>query len=343
MVSAPRLTPASLRSKLFADDDMSRLAKSFQNHICFILLMFLAGIADKGHADPIAVSAKVDKYQVTIGDIITYTLTVQHDPDMEITPPAVKFKGFDVVESGKSSINRQEEYWYRLRADQTGSITLDPVKVAFKSPDLGSPTGKIEGQALTPKIDVEVKSVLHLQGDPKDIRDIKSIIPIARDGSEYYKYGFIALIVIALSLLLWRKLKQKKAFLPAPQHILSPHEQALLELEALQSRQLLEQGKIQEHYFELSEIFRRYLGDRYGFPSLDWTTEEIHSKLAELHELNNLLREQAISILKRTDRIKFAKACVDTATSGEILKSVVQFIHATTKMPEPTQSTSIPK
>lgn len=323
---------------------MSRLAKSFQNHICFFLLVFLAGIAENGHADPISVSAKVDKSQITLGDIITYSIMVQHDPDMEIVPPAVEFKGFDFVDSGmgKSSVNGQEEYWYRLRADQTGAITLDPVTVVFKSPDLKNPTHKIEGQALTPKIEVEVQSVLHLQGDPKDIRDIKSIIPIARDWSEYYKYGFIALILIIFGILLW-KLRRKKAFHPAPQQILPPHEQAFLELDALKSRQLLEQGKIQEHYFELSEIFRRYLGARYGFPSLDWTTEEIHSKLSRLHDLNNLLLEQASSILIKTDKIKFAKAYVDSATSQEILNSVVQFIQATTKIPEPAPSPSISK
>ncbi len=336
--------PARRRSKQFDADPMSRLVKSFQNHMCFILLLFLAGIAENGHADPISVSAKVDKPKITLGDIITYSITVQHDPDMEIIPPTVEFKGFDFVDSGrgKSSVKGQEEYWYRLRADQTGSITLDPVTVAFKSPDLKNPTSTIEGQALTPQINVEIRSVLHLQGEPKDIRDIKSIVLMGRDWSEYHQYGFIALILIILSLLLW-KLRRKKASHPAPQRILSPHEQALLEIDALKSRQLLEQGKIQEHYFELSEVFRRYLGARYGIPSLDWTSEEIHSKISGLQVLNDLLLEQANSILKRTDRIKFAKAYVDRETSEEILKSVVQFIHATTKTPEPTQSPSISK
>lgn len=323
---------------------MYRLAKSFQNHICFFLLVFLAGIAENGHADPISISAKVDKSQITLGDIITYSITVQHDPDMEIIPPRVAFKGFDFVDSGrgKSSVKGQEEYWYRLRADQTGAIALDPVTVVFKSPDLKNPSNKIEGQALTQRIEVEVQSVLSLQGEPKDIRDIKSIIPIAREWSEYYKYGFIALILIVFGIMLW-KLRRKKTSHPVPRRILPPHEQAILELETLKSRQLLEQGKIQEHYFELSEIFRRYLGARYGFPSLDWTTEEIHSKLSGLRELNNPLLDQANSILKKADKIKFAKAHVDSATSGEILNSVVQFIHATAQIPEPAQSSSIPK
>lgn len=302
-------------------------------------MLILATAAENGHADPISVSAKVDKPKMTIGEVMVYTITVQHDPDMEIIPPTVNFKGFDFIESGigKSAVTGQEEYWYRLRADETGSIALDPVTIKFKSPDLKKTSSKIAGQALTSKILVEVQSVLRLQGDPKDIRDIKSIIPIPRDWSDYYKYGIIFLILILLCLLLW-KLQRKKTSHSA--RIFSPHEQAFIELERLKSKQFLEQGKTQEHYFELSEIFRRYLGARYGFPSLDWTAEEIHSKLSALHEINALLRDQANSILDKTDKIKFAKAYVDGEASAEILKSVMQFIHATAMVPETTQPAS---
>jgi hypothetical protein len=321
---------------------MYRLFKLCPDLIYGFILILLSLVAENAHADPISVSAKTDKSQMTIGDVLIYTITVQHDPDMEIIPPTVNFKGFDFIESGigKAALKGQEEYWFRLRADETGSIALDPVTIHFKSPDLNNPSNKITGQALTPKVLVEVQSVLHLQGEPKDIRDIKSIIPMPGDWSEYYKYGIIIVAIILICLLLWN-LKRKKPFHTA--RILLPHEQAFIEIEKLRSKQFLEQGKIQEHYFELSEVFRRYIGARYGFPSLDWTTEEIHSKLSTLQEINVVLRDQANSILDRTDKIKFAKAYVDGDTSAEILKSLLQFIHATALVPETGQPVSARK
>ena len=95
-----------------------------------------------------------------------------------------------------------------------------------------------------------------------------------------------------------------------PNKQLLPHELAMRELDALRAKGLLEAGKIQDYYFGLSEIFRRYLVFRYGFPALDWTTEEITSNLHNVKELNSQLKEQLLVILQNTDQVKFAKANV---------------------------------
>lgn len=294
---------------------------------------------------PMSVDARIDKTGITLGDIITYTIVIHHDADMETNPPDVHIKGFDFVDSGAGKpafANGQivQEYWYRFRADETGKRTIDPVPVTFTSPDQKNRNLKIQGQIMTPKVSVEVQSVLRQQGEPTDIRDIKGISPIG-GLSDYYHIALLLVILVALVVLAIWIMKSKKSFVIS-KGIRSPYDRALHELELLNAKRLLELGKVQEHYFELSEIFRRYLGTRYSFPSLDWTTEEINYKLQGMSELNEFLRQQACSILTRSDKVKFAKATINPETSSKIMQSAIQFIQATGKIPENVQSTGTP-
>jgi hypothetical protein len=103
------------------------------------------------------------------------------------------------------------------------------------------------------------------------------------------------------------------------------------ELDALRAQGLLEAGQIQDYFFGLSEIFRRYLVGRYDFPALDWTTEEITSHLHNVKELDSLRKEQLLTILRNTDQVKFAKAHVHQ--DDKQTQSVIQFIHSTRVIP----------
>ena len=97
---------------------------------------------------------------------------------------------------------------------------------------------------------------------------------------------------------------------------------ALKELETLKSKEWLKIGRTQEHFFELSEIFRRYLENRYEFPAQEWTTEEITAYFKHFHSLSDNLKLKARSILTQTDRVKFAKA----EQAVDEMQSIVNFI-----------------
>ncbi|OGW14724.1 MAG: hypothetical protein A3K09_07110, partial [Nitrospinae bacterium RIFCSPLOWO2_12_FULL_47_7] len=241
--------------------------KKVKRYPIIILILLAAGVTRPSHAtSPISVETKVDVTQITLGDVITFSVIVHHDPDMEITPPTVKIEGFDFIDTGVEKTPGEKgqtthEYRFRLRADETGTHTVNPVLVSFTIPDKNNKDQKIQGQALTPKTTLEVQSVLRQQGEPEDIRDIKPIIPMGKRNPRYW-LGLILAVVAALSVWFW---KLRKPTVHA-RRALSPCEQALHELELLKTRQLLEHGRTQEHYFELSEIFRRYIGAIYSFP-----------------------------------------------------------------------------
>lgn len=288
-----------------------------------------------GAAAPIAVEAKVDKPNATVGDIVVYSITAHHDRDVEIVPPDLgkDVDGFEPARNGTAKPRSREgkiteEYWFRLRADRVGSFAFKPIPVHFKMPDAREPGRKIDGQVLTPQVAAEVRSVLRLQGEPADIRDIKPLIPAGTDRARRFLYG---LAVAALCLLgfLARKFVKKR---PRETHIMdrppTPGELALRELEALQARSPREPGALQELHFELSEIFRRYLGARYGFPALDWTAEEIGARLRQLPELDGPLRDQARDILDRADKVKFARVSVDREAFAATVLLALRFVRS---------------
>jgi hypothetical protein len=111
---------------------------------------------------------------------------------------------------------------------------------------------------------------------------------------------------------------------------LKPYEIALAELDQLLSRKLLESGQIQEHYFILSEIFRRYLGTLLSIPALDWTTEEIGKYVSSRGALKSDTRQTILALLPATDQIKFAKAPVELKTALNHVDAVRKFIRSTT-------------
>lgn len=285
---------------------------------------------------PISVDAEADKSAVTVGDLLTFSVTLRSDPD--IRPASLDFsgyfKGFDLVDSGTTEPERVEGqvqviYWYRLRADQVGAHTIPSVPVTFTAPDPQRSDETIEGQILTPEVAIEVKSILYLQGEPTDIRDIKSLLPISGGWINSFLFA-LALLLVGLGLWFWRRGRSKPSAVPAPPAAsLRPHELALKELRALNAKGWIEQGRVREYYFELSEIFRRYLGNRYAFPAIDWTTEEILQWLNRLPEANTQVRLQVKSILQHSDQVKFAKAIPSVSASNHAMESILQFIQFT--------------
>ena len=83
-----------------------------------------------------------------------------------------------------------------------------------------------------------------------------------------------------------------------------------------------EAGSHQRSFFELSEIFRRYLENRYDFPAQEWTTEEITSHFKNFSDLSERQKLQTRTLLVKIDKVKFAKA----QTHDDPIDSVIQFI-----------------
>ena len=283
-------------------------------------------------ADPVSIKTQVDITQPTLGDILIYSIRVNHDSDIVIhTPEYVIPEGFEKVGTGKKiprKVNNQtaQEFWLKLRVDKTGLLTIPAIPLGFDAPDQNNKI--VKGKIMTAEVNVDVQSLLQLEGKTSDIKDIKPIFYIKAPWVHYIWKALGVLCLLALAYFIWKNWQKKADEKLEPLTLLTAEQKALKELQELKSRELMKLGLIREHFFELSEIFRRYMENRYRFPAQEWTTEEIISHFKGLSDLNEKQKLQARTILTESDKVKFAKAEVEM--NYDPIEPVIHFIKEAT-------------
>ena len=133
---------------------------------------------------PISVEIYVNQRQITVGDIVTYSIVIHHEPSIHILPldPGIHFeKGLEYVDRGtteskESDGQKEKTLWFKFRADAVGFYKLPKITVQFTAPAPNDPSRQIPGILQSPKAVIEVRSVLYQDGQPNDIKDIKPII-----------------------------------------------------------------------------------------------------------------------------------------------------------------------
>ena len=283
-------------------------------------------------ADPVSIKTQVDITQPTLGDILIYSIRVNHDSDIVIhTPEYVIPEGFEKVGNGKKiprKVNNQtaQEFWLKLRVDKTGLLTIPAIPLGFDAPDQNNKI--VKGKIMTAEVNVDVQSLLQLEGKTSDIKDIKPIFYIKAPWVHYIWKALGVLCLLALAYFIWKNWQKKANLKLEPLTLITAEQKALKELQELKSRELMKLGRIREHFFELSEIFRRYMENRYRFPAQEWTTEEIISHFKGLSDLNEKQKLQARTILTESDKVKFAKAEVEM--NYDPIEAVIHFIKEAT-------------
>jgi hypothetical protein len=283
-------------------------------------------------ADPVSIATQFDITQPTLGDVLAYSITVNHDSDIVIhTPEYVIPEGFEKIGHGKKKPRKvknqtAQEFWLKLRVDKTGLLTIPAIPLGFDAPDQNNKI--VKGKIMAPEVNVDVQSLLQLEGNASDIKDIKPIFHIKAPWVHYIWKALGVLCLLTLSYFIWKKWQKKSDPKPELLTLLTAEQKALKELQELESRELMKLGHIRDHFFELSEIFRRYLENRYCFPAQEWTTEEIISHFKGFSDLNEKQKLQARNILTESDKVKFAKAEIET--NYDPIESVIHFIKEAT-------------
>ncbi|MDD5558028.1 MAG: hypothetical protein PHN82_12390, partial [bacterium] len=120
----------------------------------------------------VAVTATADPTTVTVGDPISYTLTVSAPAGVEVTPPRIgeslgEFRAREIGRSGDPGDDgpREVTFRYDLRVFATGEKEIPAVTVTLRDRD-----GRTAEVAAAP-VAVLVESVL--DAEARDIRDIK--------------------------------------------------------------------------------------------------------------------------------------------------------------------------
>jgi hypothetical protein len=278
---------------------------------------------------PVEARAQVDKATATTGDLIRYTLSASSEPQIKVEIPEMgsQIAGLRIVDIGKENPRERDgrkiiESWYQLKADLVGSYIIPGAVFSYKDE-------KGEKKELkTAQIFIEVKSVIEDKEAAKDIRDIKPLVTIKRNYTLLIALSIAGLLLLSLvigGIYFYRtRYRKSKATPPMP-----AHELALEELDRLQREGLIAKGIYKEHYFKISEIFRRYLERRFHFQAVEKTTEEILPEILNIKGFDQMVKGSAKTFLYHTDLVKFAKYIPDTEEVDQEHKEAVNFINDT--------------
>lgn len=288
---------------LFSVVDKSRTIRLWSSVLAFVLLI---GIRTIGWAaeDDIKVKAEVDRAFLTIGDPVTYTVTIESAPSIQvlshIPAPDSEFleikKVADIHEKRKNKVITGRKF--TLTTYRLGEFVLDPIIIQYRR------EGQPEKTIQTNKLYLTVKSVA--EGDPKeDIRDVKSVVPMT------FRFGKFLMFLLILVLLgtgywIYWKFRSKKGLLQPEAVLLTPAEEALQRLAELFESDLLKRGFVKIYYLRLSEILRIYFEKLYKILAVESTTIETLRALREQH-LSAPLYQKIQYVLEMSDLAKFAK------------------------------------
>ena len=289
-------------------------------------------------------TAAVDKAQASVGDTLTYTLTLDTEPGQAAEMPAPKpdFQGLAIVEVTEEGPSLRDgrrifKRVWKLRADLSGSYVLPAATTRWKN-DKGE-----DQEATAPAVFVEVHSNLK-EGEEKtaELVDIKGMVTPPPDYGRMARNAGLLLGLLAVGGLgysLWKRYRNK---VPPPPPV-PPWMMARQELAALEARGLITAGDFRTHFYILSEIFRRYFERRFQVPALEQTSEEILTHFRRggaLHQqVSENLQMTAQRFLKETDQIKYARFQPGVEQVSDLHQACLNFVEGTTPLPpeEPTR------
>jgi hypothetical protein len=303
--------------------------------VLYINLLFMVLISQSLAQDSrplIEVNSSVDTSRITIGDRITYTLSINHVDTMRVEKPGegvnlgqFEIKDYKIYDPVRQEGRIEEKFEYVISVFDTGTFVIPPFPVAYFPTDSLGDYKLMEASPIT----IYVESVI--QDEERQLKDVKPPIDIPYD---YFSlFSVIAAVVLIgtmvfLGYRLYRKRKETGYLIKPPEPPRPAHEIALAALDELLKKDLLSEGLVKEFYIEISDIIRHYIEGRFFIRALEETSREILNELAA-QELDISLKEKAKEILELSDLVKFAKYKTDTEENQKIVSLSREFIEET--------------
>jgi hypothetical protein len=286
-----------------------------------------------------AVSSKVDRLIITVGEIINYEMDVEIPKGyaVAIPPPGAQLgefliRSYEFPQPEIKGERMEHKFLFKITAYTTGELVIPRLPVVIAKDN------KPVRMILAEEIRIRVAPV----SSPEDmeIKDVKPPLLAPYNYRPLLIAGLLVLGLIALGItaaIVVRRLRRPGLEMPAP--LPEPEVLAMKELATLESEALLEKGEFDLYYTRLSEILRRYLGLRYGIYALEFTTNEIMDSLKAKwieHATFQLVRQ----FLDECDLVKFAKFQPEPRAQREAMSKSKKIIELTRPAPEPAEPES---
>lgn len=289
-----------------------------------------------GPADAPTVTARTEKTEAHVGDAVALTITSIGPRAMPVVLPA----NLDLGPFSELSRNLEEKdlgdgkmsraFNLKVAAYEPGSLEIPSVELTYFGQD-----GAVKSVRTQP-IPFTITSLLANEPEPKLKDNAASLPVIQRDYLlVYIAGGLLAAGLGAIIALVVRRRLRNRRPAPPPAPPRPAHEVAMEKLDRLGTL-LAEGGDLRPFYFQLSETVREYLGGRFGFDSLEMTTEELVASMRRVpsEALRGVVGAEVEGWLSACDLVKFAKVSPSTEQARGSLETAIRMVEATRPRPE---------
>ncbi|MHB8996210.1 MAG: hypothetical protein ACYC63_13270 [Armatimonadota bacterium] len=254
-----------------------------------------------------SINAAIDKPQITVGEPLTYTVTliIPQGATAKLPAEKAKFKLFEVrdykpTQTTLPDSSQQIVLQYTLVCFDVGTRGIKDFKVPVTVPGAQPET------YLAPPLDIKVASVLPANGKAEP-KGFYGPIKMPAWWADWLVPAAIALAIFALAAgVIWFLRRRKKQVAEeAPEIILAPDQAALGALDRLQKDDLVANGQFLIFYQRLDETLRAWLQARFDLPALERTRLGI-TYLLRVRRESDPWRTQYLELLKAGDRVKYA-------------------------------------
>lgn len=276
-----------------------------------LLLLLLAGLATLP-AQAQQIRAYVSTDSITVGDRFFLSLVAEHGLSVDpiFPPPAVEDSLFGDIEvlSIQDYVQLQKS-GSGLRIDSmVYEVTTFAIDTAFvpSLPVVFTAAEDTFWVASSPFI-LPVTSLV-----PEGAEGIQDLAPLAEFPRSVWPWiagGLVALVALALFYLYMKKRREqpRAQVISTPPRQISPLDEALERLGALESVNLHHPAAVKPFYVELSELTRAYLGRKLDVHALESTTREVLHDLTQRVKGSTLAQTEISRLGSVFDLADFAK------------------------------------
>lgn len=278
---------------------------------------------------PVQVTMHLDRDEVTIPESLTLTLTIQYERGVDVSLPKIEgtLGDFAVKELPRppptsDDFMKRQEWILVLEPVLPGDVEVPSLSFPYTDTRDRADGSKadIHETVTTPPITVKVRQVL---------ADVKSPVSLwAPTNLRILVYLLIAVGAIVLVGLIARWLRRRAASPraarkapPVPAHVW-----ALAELDILISEGLLERGRVQEFYYRINAIVRRYIEMRFDMMAGEQTSEEFIHELARSPRLVEGHKDVLRHFVIACDPVKYARHQPDKSEIDWVQTTAREFV-----------------
>jgi len=282
-------------------------------------------------ADPDApsVGARISPSQVHVGDPITLTITAISRGGISVNLPNVlDLAPFSLLDRSESQADLgggriRREFVLHVAGYEPGAFKIPGVEVTYLARGGGVRQVRTEPQP------VKIASLIANEPEPALKENAEPVTVMKRDLTLLYVAGALGAAALGafVTWLVVRRLRSRVHLRPGPPPR-PAHEIAMDRLDRLGTYGFLENADNRPFYFAVSEIIRDYLGARFGFDSLELTTDELMAELGR-RASRDLVMGEIKGWLSACDLVKFAKVSPSATEARGTLELAIRIVEST--------------